>query len=136
MLTTSLIHPQIISALAKCGHGSKILIADGNYPLAEKTGNAVKVYLGLVRGLPSVTDVLDAVLSAVSVEKAEVMVPDGEDEPEIFQAFRNRLGEVSLDGLSRFDFYDLCMAENAVVLAISTGEQRTYANILLTIGVA
>lgn len=136
MLTTSLIHPQIISALAKCGHGSKILIADGNYPLAEKTGNAVKVYLGLVRGLPSVTDVLDAVLSAVSVEKAEVMVPEGEDEPEIFRVFRNRLGEVSLDGLSRFDFYDLCMAENAVVLAISTGEQRTYANILLTIGVA
>lgn len=136
MLTTSLIHPQIISALAKCGHGSKILIADGNYPLAEKTGNAVKVYLGLVRGLPSVTDVLDAVLSAVSVEKAEVMVPEGEDEPEIFHVFRNRLGEVSLDGLSRFDFYDLCMAENAVVLAISTGEQRTYANILLTIGVA
>lgn len=136
MLTTSLIHPQIISALAKCGHGSKILIADGNYPLAEKTGNAVKVYLGLVRGLPSVTDVLDAVLSAVSVEKAEVMVPDGEDEPEIFHVFRNRLGEVSLDGLSRFDFYDLCMAENAVVLAISTGEQRTYANILLTIGIA
>lgn len=136
MLTTSLIHPQIISALAKCGHGSKILIADGNYPLAEKTGNAVKVYLGLVRGLPSVTDVLDAVLSAVSVEKAEVMVPDGEDEPEIFHVFRNRLGEVSLDGLSRFDFYDLCMAENAVVLAISTGEQRTYANILLTIGVS
>lgn len=136
MLTTSLIHPQIISALAKCGHGSKLLIADGNYPLAEKTGNAEKVYLGLVRGLPSVTDVLDAVLSAVSVEKAEVMVPEGEDEPEIFQAFRNRLDGVPLDGLSRFDFYDLCMAENAVVLAISTGEQRTYANILLTIGVA
>ena len=36
MVTTSLIHPEIIAAPARCGHGSKILIADGNYPLAEK----------------------------------------------------------------------------------------------------
>lgn len=136
MLTTPLIHPQIISALAKCGHGSKVLIADGNYPLAEKSGNAEKVYLGLVRGLPTVTDVLDALLSAVSVEKAQVMVPEEDMEPEIFQSFRDRLGQIPLEGLGRFEFYDTCIAENAVVLAISTGEQRTYANILLTIGVA
>ena len=64
MLTSNLIHPQIMAALYRCGHGSKILIADGNYPLAEKTGGAEKVYLGLTRGLPTVTRVLEAVLSA------------------------------------------------------------------------
>ena len=53
MLTSKLIHPEIMSALAYCGHGSKVLIADGNYPLAEKTGNAKKVYLGLVPGMPT-----------------------------------------------------------------------------------
>ena len=58
MLTTKLIHPEIMSALSYCGHGSKILIADGNYPLAEKSGDADKVYLGLTPGLPTVTDVL------------------------------------------------------------------------------
>ena len=50
MLKTKLIHPEIMAALSLCGHGSKVLIADGNYPLAEKSGNAQKVYLGLCPG--------------------------------------------------------------------------------------
>jgi len=136
MLTTNLIHPQIMAALAKCGHGSKILIADGNYPLAEKSGNAEKVFLGLVRGKPMVTEVLDALLSVINVEKAEVMLPDDGSEPEIFGEFRKQLNGMELTGLGRWEFYDACMAENAIVLAISTGEQRVYANILLTVGCA
>ena len=73
MLNGKLIHPQIMSALALCGHGDKILIADGNYPLASKTQGAQTVYLGLKPGQPTVTDVLDAILSAANVEKAEVI---------------------------------------------------------------
>lgn len=136
MLTTKLIHPQIMSALAKCGHGSKILIADGNYPLAQKSGNSEKVFLGLVRGKPTVTEVLDAILSVVTVEKAEVMVPEDGSVPEIFQEFRKQLNGMELSELGRYEFYDACMAENVIVLAISTGEQRVFANILITVGVA
>lgn len=136
MLTTKLIHPQIMTALSKCGHGSKILIADGNYPLAEKSGNAEKVYLGLVRGLPTVTDVLEALLSVIQVEKAEVMLPEDGSEPEIFGEFRKRLPGLELQGLGRYEFYDACMSENTVVLAVSTGEQRVFANLLITVGVA
>lgn len=136
MLTSKLIQPQIMAALAKCGHGSKILIADGNYPLAEKTGSAEKIYLGLTRGLPTVSQVLDAVLSAVNVEKAEVMLPGDGSEPEIFPEFRQLLGGMELSGLGRYAFYDACMEEGALVLAIATGEQRVFANILLTIGCA
>lgn len=135
MLTGELIHPQIMAALAKCGHGSKILIADGNYPLAQKSGDAEKVFLGLTRGNPTVTAVLDAVLSVVKVEKAEVMVPEDGSTPEIFAAFREKLN-LPLDGLDRYAFYDACMSDPALVLAVSTGEQRTFANILLTIAVA
>ncbi len=136
MLKTRLIHPQIMSALALCGHGSKILIADGNYPLHEKTGNAQKIYLGLQPGVPTVTDVLDAVLSVVNVEKAEVMMPEDGIEPEIFKQFRKQLDGMKLDALGRYEFYDACMQQNAILLAISTGEKRTFANILLTIGCA
>lgn len=136
MLTTKLIHPQIIAALSRCGHGSKVLIADGNYPLAEKTGKAEKVYLGLSRGIPTVTDVLEALLSVAAVEKAEVMVPESGEEPAIFREFRERLGGMELSPLGRYEFYDACMAEGALVLAVSTGEQRVFANLLLTIGVA
>lgn len=136
VLKTDLIHPQIMAALAHCGHGSKILIADGNYPLAEKTGSAEKVYLGLTRGNPTVTQVLDALLSVVGVEKAEVMLPEEGDEPPIFAEFRDRLPGLELSGLDRYGFYDACMKDGTIVLAISTGEQRIFANLLLTIAVA
>ena len=37
--------------------------------------------------------------------------------------------------LGRYEFYDACCVP-AVCLAISTGEKRTYANLLLTVGVS
>ena len=54
----------LLAALALCGHGDKVLIADGNYPLDSKTGEAETVYLGLTPGLPTVTDVLAAIQAA------------------------------------------------------------------------
>lgn len=136
MLKGKLIHPQLMAALSACGHGDKILIADGNYPLESKTTDAELVYLGLTPGLPTVTDVLEAILSAVNVEKAEVMTP-GDDvaEPEIFAEFRDLLGGMELDKLGRYEFYDACCVPG-VRLAISTGEKRTFANILITVGCA
>ena len=43
MLKSGCTHPGIMSALSLCGHGDKILIADGNYPLNAKSGDAAKV---------------------------------------------------------------------------------------------
>lgn len=134
MMKSGCIHPGLMSALSLCGHGDKILIADGNYPLDAKSGDAVKIYLGLTEGIPMVTDVLKVLLQSVNVEKAEVMVPDGE-EPPIFGEFRTILGGMKLDGIDRFGFYEEC-EKPAVRIAVSTGEKRTFANILLTVGVA
>lgn len=131
MLKTTCIHPEIMDVLSRCGHGSKILIADGNYPLAEKTGKAVKVYLGLCRGCPTVTEVLETLCGVIPFERAEVMIKDSGEEPEIFIEFRRCLKGLSLEGHGRQEFYDAC---DDIALAINTGEQRTYANILLTIG--
>ena len=133
MLKTDCIHPDIIRVLSLCGHGDKILIADGNYPLASKTGDAERVYLGLKQGSPTVTEVLEVISRTVNVEKAEVMVPEGETPP-IFAEFEKVLGGMKLGGLDRYEFYDACSRQE-VRLAISTGEQRTYANVLLTINV-
>ena len=63
MLKGSCINPKLLSALAHCGHGDKVLIADGNYPLASKTNGAELVYLGMMPGTPTVTQVLEAVQS-------------------------------------------------------------------------
>jgi L-fucose mutarotase len=62
------------------------------------------------------------------------MMPDG-PEPPIFNEFRQLLStDMQLDPLERFAFYAAARDEN-VGLVIATGEERVYANILLTIGV-
>src|SRR6185503_649459 len=74
MIRGQLIHPQIINALARAGHGSKVLISDGNYPHWTTRGpNAEVVYLNLAPGLPKVTDVLRVLTSAIPIEAAEIM---------------------------------------------------------------
>lgn len=134
MLKTSCINPEIMRILSLCGHGDKILISDGNYPLESKTGDAEKVYLGLTSGIPTVTEVLKVLSGVINIEKAQVMIPDGE-KPTIFDEFKDILNGMELSGLKRFDFYDEC-CKSDVRLAISTGEKRTFANILLTVNVA
>jgi L-fucose mutarotase len=135
MLKGSCIHPGIMGALSMCGHGDKILIADGNYPLSSKTGTAEKVWLGVTAGLPAVTDVLGVLMKDIPIEKAEVMQPENGCTPEIFKDFQSMLGGMDLEPLSRQEFYDACM-QPCVRLAVSTGEKRVYANVLLTVGIA
>lgn len=137
MLKSSLIHPEIIGALAACGHGDKILIADGNYPIGSDTHPSTqKIYLGLSGGIPTVPDVLRALLGEANFERAEVMTPgEGEAEPEVFAEFRSVLGLESLPELGRFEFYDAVKGAENVKFAISTGELRVFSNILLTVGV-
>lgn len=146
MLLSGILHPEILRGLGQAGHGAKILIADGNYPLATRSpGTAVRVYLNLAPGKVTVPDVLEAIVGCTPIELAEVMTPDSGEEPAIFSDFRTLLassttairiagGPPELSVLKRWDFYDAASAPD-VALAISTGEQRVYANILLTIGV-
>ena len=136
MLKTQLLHPEILAALGGAGHGSKILIADGNFPFGTGANPAAKrVYLNLAPGLLTVTDVLHVLAEAMPIEAAEVMQPASGDEPTIFADFRRILLQgVELKHLGRFEFYDVAR-ERDTALVIATGEQRIYANILLTVGV-
>jgi L-fucose mutarotase len=135
MLKTRLLHPQILRALGESGHGSRILIADGNYPLVTKSNPAARrVFLNLTPGQLTVTDVLAVLADAIVVEAAHVMGPDDDSEPSVFAELRHLLPGTELQRLGRIAFYDLARGSDTA-LAIATGEQRIYANILLTIGV-
>lgn len=136
MLKGNLLHPEILGALASAGHGSKVLISDGNFPHSTKAGSQAQlVYLNLAPGKVLVTEILQALLSVIPVESFEVMQPaNGKDAP-IFKEFRKLIGpDVPMVRLERFAFYDAAIDPD-VCLLIASGDQRLYANILLTIGV-
>ncbi|MBI2433610.1 MAG: RbsD or FucU transport [Candidatus Hydrogenedentes bacterium] len=135
MLKQRLLHPEILEALASAGHGARVLIADGNYPASTCLGdNAQIVFLNLAPGKPKVTEVLDILLTAIPVEDAAVMEPEDGPEPGIFQEFRRLMPDLVLTSYGRFEFYEeVCSPDTCLVIV--TGEQRIYANLLLTIGV-
>jgi L-fucose mutarotase len=135
MLKTGLLHPEILFALGSAGHGSQVLITDGNYPHATRSNPAAeRVFLNLMPGVLTATQVLDAVTGAVPIETAHVMATADGSTPSIWGEFAPLLPGIALEPLERFAFYDAASGSD-VALVIATGEQRIYANILLTIGV-
>ncbi len=137
MLRYRLTHPDILAALASAGHGSTVLLADGHYPASTAAGpNAVTVPLNLAPGTVTVTEVLELLVDAVAIESVAVMVPPVElPTPEIFGEFASILptGTPRVD-LDRFAFYDAAKGPD-LALVVQTGDVRTYANILVTLGV-
>ncbi len=136
MLKTKLIHPEILGALGKLGHGSKVLIADGNYPFATGSHpNAHRVYLNLAPGLVSATDVLRALVDIIPIEGAAVMLPDSSNKAAIFREFHALLPKgIEMEEMTRLVFYKAAR-DFSTGLVIATAEQRVYGNLLLTIGV-
>lgn len=135
MIHGELLHPTILNALASAGHGSVVLIADSNYPFSTGAHPAAqRVYLNLAPGLVRVTDVVRVLATAIPVEAAHAIAPDSGPEPAIFAEYRALLPGVEIQTLGRFPFYEAARSVNTA-LVIATGEQRTWACILLTIGV-
>lgn len=135
MLTYTLTHPPLLGALAAAGHGSRVLLTDGNFPLSTHVNQAATiVHLNLRPGMLTVSDVLPALLDAVDIEHATVMKSGGGPVP-AHEEYRAALGgDASFEAVDRFAFYDLARSRD-VAIVVATGERRLYANLLLTIGV-
>jgi L-fucose mutarotase len=144
MLKTTLLHPDILRALARAGHHARILIADGNYPASTKRGpNAELVCLNLAPGVVTVAQVLRVLLGAVPVDQVNTMGIPADDayarkgEPPVWSEFRTVLKEsgaqLALEPILKWDFYRHVESPDHV-LTIQTADQSLWANVLLTVG--
>jgi len=135
VLRLPLIHPPLLAALGAVGHGGRVLIADANYSHATNVHPAATViYLNIRAGLVGVDDVLEPVLAVLPVEAMTLMRPDDGSTPAVFGRYRELAGpDVPVDLLGRLDFYAECR-QPALAVCVATGDQRLYANVLLTVG--
>ena len=82
MLYGPMTHPQFLRALAAAGHGSKILLADANYPHTTGVNPCCElISLNLAPGLLDVSQVLDVLKRTIPIERAEIMTPAPDAEP-------------------------------------------------------
>jgi L-fucose mutarotase len=146
MLETTLLHPTILKVLAESGHHSTVLIADGNYPAASKRGpRAELVSLQLMPGVPTVAQVLEAVLATVRVDRIRTMGVDRTDsyaaatpgDPPVWEEYRRLLRAAGspcvLEPVVKWDFYE-AVASGDHVLTIQTADTQPWANLLVSLG--
>jgi L-fucose mutarotase len=137
VITSRLVHPEILGALASAGHGSTLLVTDAHYAAATAVGpNARTVYLNLERGKPTVPEVLSVVLDTIAVEKVTHIEPSADALPcEVHSEIDALLGpSVDRQLVDRFGFYRLARNDD-LALAVVTGDVRRFGNVLLTVGV-
>lgn len=135
MLRTGLIHPQILEVLGAAGHGALVLISDANFPHSTTPYHqARRVYLNLRPGLVAVNDILSTLQSVISIEKAVLMDPDEEGKLAVHAELVSLLDpDTQVDHVSRQEFYAATRSDQ-LALVVASGDDRWYANILLTIG--
>lgn len=135
MLKTPVIHPTIMEALARSGHFAQLVIADGNLPVGAMTGpNSTTVHLNFRPGLLDAITVLEGILEVCPIQGAIVMEKPAEANAEIHDAYKKLLGDVTWNKMERWAFYDKIRDPNTTLI-IQTGEQRRFANLILTVGV-
>jgi len=136
MLKTSIIHPELLQYLGQCGHKTKIMIADANYSFVTNSAtNAKIVYLNFAPGMLNSTEVLTGICKMINIESATMCACPADFDNTIIDEYKTILSDnVPFDFLERYTFYDAVKSDDTL-LVIATGEQRRFANLLLTVGV-
>jgi L-fucose mutarotase len=146
VLNGPLLHPDILRVLARAGHHSTVLIADGNYPALTKRGpRAELVSLQLLPGVPTVAQVLSALLAAVRIDEVRTMGIDRSDayaaatpgDPPVWEEYRRLLAAAGspcrLEPVMKWDFY-AAVASDDHALTIQTADTAAWANLLVSLG--
>lgn len=146
MLNGPLLHPDVLRVLARSGHHSKILIADGNYPALNKRGpQAELVSLQLSPGIPTVAQVFAAIVGAVAVDEVNTMGVDRDDsyaaatpgDPPVWAEYRRILAAAGsrceLVPIVKWDFYAAVESPDHV-LTIQTADTQPWANVMVSLG--
>lgn len=126
MKRSGIINAPLAGAIARLGHTDLVVIGDAGLPIPP---HVPVVDLAVIYGLPRFTDVLDAFLGDVVAEHAWVS-READDWP-AGAWVDDRLGFAA----ERLDHGDLKALVGDCRLAIRTGEDTAFSNVVLRCGV-
>ena len=128
MLRDGILNAPLAGALARLGHTHQVVIADAGLPLPYGVPGCTIIDLALVAGIPRFEQVLDAVLDAIVVDRAEAALESRSHPAHQWIAAR-------LDSLSLISHEELKARLPETQLVVRTGESTPYANVILHCGV-
>lgn len=128
MKKTTLLHRELSAAVAGLGHTDLMLLADAGHPIPR---GVERIDLAVRPGLPRSIDVLDAILSELSVEAFYVSAEMEQSSPSIWESFEQMLAPAERIVVPHTEFRALVPT---VKYAVRTGEYSPYANLILVGG--
>lgn len=129
MKEIGVIHGQLSKIIAELGHGEMIVLADAGLPVAP---NVPMIDFALSPGIPSLDQVLHAVLTECVVETAVIATELKNSNLEFFEKICRLIGH-PVRIVSHEELKQLCLHTK---FHVRTGEWTPFANVILSAGVA
>lgn len=129
MKKSGILNPELAKQIALLGHFDKICIADAGLPIPV---GVVRIDLALVKGIPLVQQVLEALELDVQVQEVIMAAETSAHTPGLVQLTADLWPEAAKSQVSHEDFKKL-LGECRFV--VRTGEFTPYANVILVSGV-
>ncbi len=130
MKKTGVLNQPLSNAIAGLGHTDMLVICDAGLPIPPN--GPERIDLAVVKGLPSLLNVLQAVLEEMQVESAILASEIKTNSPAMFAAIQELLGDIPITFVPHEDFKTQTRDARAVT---RTGEFTPYANVILIAGV-
>lgn len=138
MKKSPLLNAELSRVVARLGHTDSLAIADAGLPIPD---SVERIDLALIRGLPSLIQVVEAITKEMMVEAAVMAKEMVAENPQVHQALLNYLKQleeqqgnvISIDYLPHARFKSKTAECKAVV---RSGECSPFANVILYAGVA
>ena len=127
MIRSGILNPEILSLLARVRHTNTLVIADRGFPFWP---GIETIDISLVDDLPTVNQVLEALLSSVDIGQAYMAEQFSAMNPEpLLDARRKLLGEIPLS----FEDHEAAFKKriSGSIGLIRTGDTTPYSNIIL-----
>lgn len=129
MKKTGILNCHISEVVARMGHGDTIAIGDSGLPIPDET---VRIDIALIKNIPSFIDTLKAIMTELKVDEAYIATETKDVSPHLYDEMMNYLSGVNISLISHEELKMMLKDCKAV---IRTGEQTSYANIILKSGV-
>lgn len=119
----------ISEVISLMGHGDTLAIGDCGLPIPDETK---RIDIALTKNIPSFIDTLHTVLIELKVDEAIIAKEVIEKSPELYEKMKEELKGIRITTVSHEELKKMLKGCRAV---IRTGEQTSFANVILKSGV-
>jgi D-ribose pyranase len=123
-----ILHPALSHLLASTGHTDYFTVTDRGFPVPD---GPERIDLALVDDLPTVLDVIKAVMAEWEIDRVVITREMTEASPQRIDELRELLGDVPLEIVTHLELKSLAQSGKATV---RTGDSCPYANLILVSG--